>query len=376
MKILVIDSIVPFENDRIGEIARALVHHLNARGDIESELLRIPHRNGDGERLLADMDVCQNLRLENVDRVIALRFPSYLVHHRHKTLWLLQQCTQSWVPNEPTASAEDRKLSDIIQSDDTQCFTECRRIFVGSLALGQQIETHNHATSHLLRPPVINPVLLADGEYGDYIFANGIPAPNRLEILIKAISRVSAARLIIAGVSKDSPQYEPLRGLITANNLVNKVTLELGSLSHDKTASFLKRALAYLDLSSGGNSLGLDTIEAFAAAKPILAVTDFGEKHEIVIDGETGKVVPATVEALANALDSLFSDRERTIRMGQAAHQTLNRLDLTWPRTVETLLAPDLGPSGDQGNGAKIRRNAPCPCGSGKRYKHCHGRYN
>ena len=25
--------------------------------------------------------------------------------------------------------------------------------------------------------------------------------------------------------------------------------------------------------------------------------------------------------------------------------------------------------------GQKIGRNDPCPCGSGKKYKHCHGRY-
>jgi preprotein translocase subunit SecA len=23
----------------------------------------------------------------------------------------------------------------------------------------------------------------------------------------------------------------------------------------------------------------------------------------------------------------------------------------------------------------KIQRNAPCPCGSGKKYKHCHGQF-
>jgi preprotein translocase subunit SecA len=25
-------------------------------------------------------------------------------------------------------------------------------------------------------------------------------------------------------------------------------------------------------------------------------------------------------------------------------------------------------------NWGKVPRNAPCPCGSGKKYKHCHGR--
>jgi preprotein translocase subunit SecA len=62
--------------------------------------------------------------------------------------------------------------------------------------------------------------------------------------------------------------------------------------------------------------------------------------------------------------------------MGQAARKTFNRLNLTWPRIVEALLASVLSPRGDRGNSAEMKRNAPCPCGSGKRYKHCHGRYN
>jgi preprotein translocase subunit SecA len=28
----------------------------------------------------------------------------------------------------------------------------------------------------------------------------------------------------------------------------------------------------------------------------------------------------------------------------------------------------------DQSTWGKVPRNAPCPCGSGKKYKHCHGR--
>jgi preprotein translocase subunit SecA len=34
------------------------------------------------------------------------------------------------------------------------------------------------------------------------------------------------------------------------------------------------------------------------------------------------------------------------------------------------------GPSASQSSESwgKVGRNAPCPCGSGKKYKHCHGR--
>jgi preprotein translocase subunit SecA len=28
----------------------------------------------------------------------------------------------------------------------------------------------------------------------------------------------------------------------------------------------------------------------------------------------------------------------------------------------------------EQAQGQKVGRNDPCPCGSGKKYKHCHGR--
>ena len=30
----------------------------------------------------------------------------------------------------------------------------------------------------------------------------------------------------------------------------------------------------------------------------------------------------------------------------------------------------------DPSTWGKVGRNAPCPCGSGKKYKHCHGRLN
>ena len=31
--------------------------------------------------------------------------------------------------------------------------------------------------------------------------------------------------------------------------------------------------------------------------------------------------------------------------------------------------------AGDPTSWGKVGRNEPCPCGSGKKYKHCHGRF-
>jgi len=38
-------------------------------------------------------------------------------------------------------------------------------------------------------------------------------------------------------------------------------------------------------------------------------------------------------------------------------------------RTPAARAVPD-----DPSTWGKVARNAPCPCGSGKKYKHCHGR--
>ena len=39
------------------------------------------------------------------------------------------------------------------------------------------------------------------------------------------------------------------------------------------------------------------------------------------------------------------------------------------PRTAKTALNPN-----DPSTWGKVARNAPCPCGSGKKFKHCQGR--
>jgi preprotein translocase subunit SecA len=38
--------------------------------------------------------------------------------------------------------------------------------------------------------------------------------------------------------------------------------------------------------------------------------------------------------------------------------------------------APSALNPADPSTWGKVQRNAPCPCGSGKKYKHCHGAYD
>ena len=49
----------------------------------------MPFTAGRPELLIEEMLVARSIRVRNVDRAIALRFPAYLVPHPNKVLWLI-----------------------------------------------------------------------------------------------------------------------------------------------------------------------------------------------------------------------------------------------------------------------------------------------
>ena len=78
-------------------------------------------------------------------------------------------------------------------------------------------------------------------------------------------------------------------------------------------------------------------MEAFAAGKAVLTVTDSGGLLEIV-SAETGAVAEPTPQALADALDRLTSDKARAISLGEAARRLWRDKNVTWEETVSRLL--------------------------------------
>jgi len=78
---------------------------------------------------------------------------------------------------------------------------------------------------------------------------------------------------------------------------------------------------------------------------------------------------------------SLFIPMNTTTKMCQAASPNVflseGESEGKKPKRRPARLKKDKSPTKVEGTaeeGEKIRRNDPCPCGSGKRYKHCHGK--
>jgi glycosyltransferase involved in cell wall biosynthesis len=94
------------------------------------------------------------------------------------------------------------------------------------------------------------------------------------------------------------------------------------------------RGVVYLPF--GEDSYGYVTLEAFHARKPVITLADSGGTLEVIEDGRNGRVVDDTAE-LAEAIDELAEDESLARRMGQAALETIDELEISWDRVIECL---------------------------------------
>ena len=150
--------------------------------------------------------------------------------------------------------------------------------------------------------------------------------PRLIEAFRKVRARRPEARLQIVGTD-EAPRGEPGVEL-------------LGTIdSRERLAELYARAAVFC-LPSLYDPLGLSILEAMAYGLPCV-VTDVGARREVVLDGETGAVVPpGDTEALADALIALLEDPEAAARFGAAGRERVER-HLSWDAVGERM-APGL----------------------------------
>lgn len=139
-----------------------------------------------------------------------------------------------------------------------------------------------------------------------------------LATLLRALARAAGVaptlRLEIAGDGSCLPE---LRQLVTDLGLSERVAF-LGEV-RDVPGLLARAALFVLPSLTEGISLTL--LEAMSRGLPVVA-TRVGGNPEVVVEGETGLLVPARdPEALADAVLTLWHDPERGRRMGLAGRR-------------------------------------------------------
>ena len=215
------------------------------------------------------------------------------------------------------------------------------------------------------------------------------------EDIIRAVAQLTSqgrnVELVIAGV-----------GYANYQQYLIDLRRELGMEPRIKLMGFLEdvyptmRETDIVAVCSRAEAFGRINIEAMLLGKPSI-YPNAGGPTEYMIDGKTGlSYTPGNVDELVEQLEVLIADPARRTEMGQAglAHaatfftkdrftgeafrsllqlRKAGRTAVGMPRAIENAIGEaTAAPAFDRG--LQIGRNDPCPCGSGKRYKHCHGR--
>jgi len=344
MKVLVLSTMVPFIHGGAEELCDHLVANLKREG-VEAEAFRIPFTWEPADRLIDEMVIARNLRLYNVDRVIALKFPAYMVPWHNKVLWLLHQYRQAYdlrdagqsnIPNDATGA----QIVSAIRAGDRLAFSEAKQIFANSPTTARRLRHYNDVDSLLLRPPLNDPELFVGGEQQGYVLATGrVNAGKRQHLLIEALQHAPGIRLVVAGPPDRPEDEDRLRRLAETAGVEDRVKLDLRFLPRDELAGLVNGSLAVAYLPYDEDSFGYCTMEAFQAGKPVLTTSDSGGVLDIVRDGETGLVTLPDSQALGAALAALAENPGRARNLGQAGRAAFEALELNWPATIGKLLS-------------------------------------
>jgi glycosyltransferase involved in cell wall biosynthesis len=341
MRIAVCAPQVPFERGGAEIFAERLAYELSER-DHEAEIVSVPFKWYPGERVLTQAFLWRLLDLEEangrpIDMVVATKFPSYLVRHRHKVVWLLHQFRQAYELDRTELGQfgegpGDRAIRRAVHRVDAAALGEARKIFATSRNVAERLQAATALEAEVMPHPPQELAYRCDG-YGDFVLSVGrLDRAKRVDLLLAAAEREPALRLVIAG---DGPDRERLEGLARSLRLDGRATFA-GRVSEDELAGLYASCLAvyYAPLDE---DFGMVPYEAFLSEKPVVTTHDAGGPLEVVTDRSTGLVCAPEPAALAEACSWLAAHRDEARAWGAAGKALAERV--TWEAAIARLLA-------------------------------------
>jgi glycosyltransferase involved in cell wall biosynthesis len=346
LNVLIVNSVVPFSPGGAEELANNLCERLNATDLARAEILRIPFCGEPFEQFAEQVFLSSTLQLPNVDRLIALSFPAYLIAHPVKTIWLVQEGRRGGdsgdgVESKGSRTSGEDRLLEIIRLAKREAFSKCHRVFANSGVTRERLIRCAGVEAEVLLPPLNNPELFANRGDDGYLFAGGrINLSNRQHLLVEALARTeSCPRLIVAGQPDTPEDANRLRDAVRRFRLENRVVLDFEFQSVRRIADYVNhaRACAYLPVDEDLRDQGAK--QALAASKPVITARDSGAMLQLVLNGETGCVTEPDADDMAKAIDFLLGAPGRSREMGDAARRLWDSLKANWPNTIERLLS-------------------------------------
>jgi glycosyltransferase involved in cell wall biosynthesis len=340
MRIAVCLPQVPFERGGAEILCDELVRELRER-DHEADLVTIPFKWYPGASVLAQAFLWRLVDLTEangrpVDRVIATKFPSYVVRHPRKVVWLVHQFRQAYELDRTELGQfgddpRDRATRRAVHRLDAETLGEAERVYATSDNIARRLERSTGLVSEVLRHPSRALQYRCD-EYGDFVLSVGrLDRAKRVDLLLEAAAGAQA-RLVVAG---DGPERDSLEQRARALGLGERVEFT-GRVPSDTLVELYARCRAVYYAPVDEDS-GLVPYESFRASKPVITTRDAGGPLEAVEDDVTGIVVDPTAAALEVAMRRILDDEGRAARLGTQGRVLAEAI--TWDAVIDSLVS-------------------------------------
>lgn len=342
MRILIPSAKAPFifggAEIHVANLQRQLAVRL-----VEAEVMQFPLKF-DPEHLSDMMDYMIKLRFNRVhgikiDLLIALQYPVYYIPHDNKVVWLIHQHRPVYDLYDNTqASASLRQLRQKCLTFDNKYMTSAKKIFTISHNVSQRLMQYNNISSIPLYHPPYGENEFYNEEPYDYVFyPSRIEHLKRQDLLIKAMARVrSPVKAIIAG---DGGAQANAERLIAEYDLADRVKIIAFIPLHERALLYklYARSLAVF-FGPRQEDYGYITLEAMLSAKPVITCVDSGGPLEFVMDNETGFIVDANPESIAEKIDWLYWNKRLAKQMGMAGRERYLDMGISWDNVIGHLL--------------------------------------
>ncbi|AHK79778.1 glycosyl transferase [Ectothiorhodospira haloalkaliphila] len=349
MRVVVANTQIPFVSGGAESHADNLVQALR-RGGHQAELVTLPFKWYPAEVLLDQILMARLVSLdestgEPVDRLIGLRFPAYLIPHPNKVLWVIHQYRTAYeLWDHPDfgdlfQQIGARSVRDAIAQADRQYIPEARAVFANSANVASRMRHFCDVESKpLYHPPPHAEELYCKPAEGFLFFPSRVNAIKRQSLVIRALSHCKQdVKVFFAGAFESTYIEKELKALSVELGVSHRVRW-LGSITEMEKLDFYARCLGVV-FPPYDEDYGYVTLEAMLASKPVVTTQDAGGPLEFVEHEVTGLVAEPEPVALAQSMDTLWSDFSRAARWGRDGREAYLSRGISWDHVVSTLLA-------------------------------------
>ena len=340
MRIAVCRPQQPFVRGGAEIFTDKLVSELRARGH-EAEIVSVPFQTWPNKRLLESGLMWRFVDLlpggsAPADLVIATKFPSYLIDHPNKVVWLVHQFRQAYELDRTehgqlSETRFDRAIRERITAADQFALERARKIFATSPNVAGRLQRSTGLEAEVLPHPPQELDYRCD-RYDPFILSVGrLDSLKRIDLLLEAAAIEPRFQVVVAGDGPDRDRLERLGSELGLGDLVRFS----GRVDEATLAELYAtcRAVYYAPIDE---DFGMVPLEAYRSSKPVVTATDSGGPLDYVLAGETGWVAEANAAAFAVVCGEAIASEETARRYGEAGYP--RAIEITWDGAIGRLV--------------------------------------